>query len=971
LFGIKSRPADPEKIVYDLGSVVRGELRTDPVTRSLYSTDASLFQVVPVGVFYPRDEEDVVRVVRYAAENELVLLGRGAGSGLAGESLGTGLVIDFSRHLHRIVEIGEDYVRVQPGVVLSRLDRELARRGRWFAPDPASAAQCTLGGMLATNASGCRALKYGYTRDHVLGVRSVFADGTVAECGLEPIPGGDEPSRGKEALVRGLVRILEQYRAEIGAESRRTPFNRCGYLLHDVLSEQGLALARFLTGSEGTLALFTEATLRTLPRPLETALLLCGFGSADAATEAVLDILRWDPSACELMDRRLVSLTQRAQSHRVAVHSDVEAVLLVEIQGYQPGQARTAAAELYAHLHKQSSVLQVQLTYDEMEQKQLWQLRDQALPVLFRLQGAETPVPYIEDLGVPVAKLGEALRCLQDLLQRHETTATFLVHAGAGQIHMRPFVDLAHADSRRRLFALAEEVYAMVLDWGGTISTQHGVGLARTPWVERQYGRLYRAFRDIKDLFDPKRLLNPGKIVAEGSPQPEQMLRQIWRQQELRPLSLPLYSVAAEACGKCNGCADCRIVEPDRRMCPLFRLGPLEEATPRSKANLLRSLLDGTLEAAALESDEARTVLELCFQCRLCAQECPARVPIPQMVLGLKAALVAENGLPWRKRLLAMLDGVVATAARMPRSVNALLRTPWTRWLLELATGLSRSRPIPRLAQVPFCRRHPELQLPDTGRDSADVSGPQPQVDKVVYFVDTWANYACTDVAEATLALLQHAGLRVAVPPEQRGCGFSALMEGDVGRARELAEHNVHVLKEYVHKGYWIVCSEPAAAMTLVHDYPHLVPDDGALVAERTLELTALLAALHRAGRLPTPSRPLELLLAYHIPCHLLSLGQGVHSAQLLALIPHLKVRTIATGCSGMGWHYGLAARHVRASLHMGAVLGQHLQADDVSLAASECTMCRVQMDHLARKPTVHPVQVLAWAYGLQRPVIE
>jgi len=510
----------------DLRGILKGQLFFDDLTRALYSTDASIFQVQPLGVIVPRDEEDVQTLVRYAAEHKVPLIPRGAGSGVAGESLGSGLIVDLSRHFRSILEIGSDTVRVQPGVVYRELNAQLAKVGRCFAPDPASGAQCTIGGMLATNASGAHALRYGYTRDHVASLRVVLDTGDAVQIGqhsrwLDTLSQNGADSQGKIGerrladIVLAVAQLLEQNAELIRTHQPRTRFNRCGYLVQDVLTPDRVDLARLLVGSEGTLCFFTEATLRTVPIPAGKSLVLLGFGSLEAALRATQRTLEYRPAACELIERRLLTLAQGGESAAASlVPPAVEGVLLVEFESETPAEARQLAEDLIDRFYQtERQALMAIPAFEPEEIDRLWRLRESALPSLYGLGGGARPVAFVEDVGVPVEEFPRDIRRVQEILQQLETTASFLIHAGAGQVHTRPFLDLNRKEEVAKLSVIAEQVYSLALDLGGTISTQHGTGLARTPWVARQYGRLYPVIREIKSIFDPQQICNPGKIV--------------------------------------------------------------------------------------------------------------------------------------------------------------------------------------------------------------------------------------------------------------------------------------------------------------------------------------------------------------------------------------------------------------------------------------------------------------------------
>jgi FAD/FMN-containing dehydrogenase/Fe-S oxidoreductase len=978
-------PPQRERIQDDLKGVVRGELLFDDLSRHLYSTDASIFELRPLGVVLPRDEEDLQALVRYAGERQLPLIPRGAGTGLAGEALGAGVVVDLSKHFRSILEIGSDTVRVQPGVVLRELTRRLAAVGRRFAPDPAHL-ECTLGGMLATNASGARAFKHGYTRDHVERLRVVLDSGDVAEAGWHARWSAAETPHGRlEDIVSSVITLLQENAELLNSNLPRTPFNRCGYLLHDVLRDDALNLARLLVGSEGTLAFFTEATLRTIPMPGGRALLLLGFESVDAALRAARSALPSGPAACELIDRRLLTLARGNAEVAALVPPLTEAVLLVEYEAESQKEATAAAVELADRLHRRDQLaLYVRVAAEADDIERLWQVRETALPSLYALRGAAQPLAFVEDVGVPAEALAKFLHRVQEVLQKHETTASYLVHAATGQVHIRPFLDLHRREDLARLWPLADELYGVVFEFGGTISAQHGTGIARTPWVSKQYDRLYPVFNKLKAIFDPRHLLNPGKIVGPAPGTPAWPLRNFETRHpnaeagvaelsgvpgsagslatsakvaedapQLRWLPLEV----ADESHSCNGCGQCRTEAPVQRMCPIFRATHAEAATPRAKANLLRHLLRPDADARPLSSDEVREVADLCVNCKMCARECPAHVNVPKLMLEAKAAHVAQHGLDRADWVLARTELFARLGSAIAPLANELLASPIVRWALEKFFGVSRHRRLPGFAERSFLRR---------ARRRGWTRKPRSARPRVAYFVDVFANYNDPLIAEAVVAVLHHNGVEVYVPPGQVGCGMAPLAYGDVETARETLQHNLRVFAELAREGCPILCSEPTAALMLRHDALDLIDDpDVRLVAGQTVEFTAYLWDLHQQGQLRTDFLPLDFSVGHHVPCHLKALGRPPAGPALLSLIPRLRVHTIDVSCSGMAGTFGLNAANYLISLEAGRPMLDELARPRVLFGSTECSTCRLQMEDGSRKRTLHPAQYLALAYGL------
>ncbi|HEY1378465.1 MAG TPA: FAD-linked oxidase C-terminal domain-containing protein [Gemmataceae bacterium] len=986
-------PADRDRLRDDLAAALDGELLLDDLRRGLYATDASLFEVPPLAVVRPRSEADVQAVVRYAAEHQLPVTARGAGTGTAGAALGPGLVLDFSRFLHDIVAVGPDTVRVRTGATWERVAARLARDGRRLTVEPAGAATSTLGGIVAANAAGPRAARLGYPRDQVVAVRAVLDSGDAVDfTPLPQTPPPDAPAR-LAAIHRATVALLDRNAEAIVAERPRTPFNRCGYLLHDVLTADALDYPRLLAGTEGTLALFTEVTLRTEPLPGGRGVALFACGDLHAALKAVGRVLPRRPAACELLDGRLLSLVRARGGELVRLlPAHAGAALLVEFEADSGEDARRQTLDLIDGLVREHLALLAVPALAPDEARRVWALVDAALPGLETLRGGPPAVTGVEDVGVPPAELPAFLTRVQDVLQRHETTAAMLVHAAAGQVHLRPFLDPAIPADAARLWAIAEDTYALALELGGTVSGRHGTGLARTPWVAKQYPRLATVFRDLKTIFDPREVFNPGNVVGPDPRRPAWPMRQKMGGQsppgapgglDGTPLLLWKPDEFPAQVAACHGCGACRTQTAPQRMCPIFRATQAEEATPRAKANLLRDLLRpgvpggaGSPDSRRLAEPDVRAVADLCVNCKMCAHECPSHVDVPRLMLEAKAAHVAEHGLDRPDWVMARLRLFSRAGSAVALLANRLLRGPMARWVMEKFFGVSRRRRLPPFATRSFLRQAARLGW--TRKESvvrrpssvaeyvlATDDGPR-TADKVALFVDIFANYHDPQIAEAAVRVLGHSGVAVVVPPDQRSCGMEALAQGDVETAREIVRHNLRVFADLAREGYRIVCTEPTAAVMLRHDTLDLLDDpDARLIADRTVELTAYLWELHERGRLRTDFRPLPLPLGHHVPCHIKALGRPPAGPALLGLIPQARVHTIDVSCSGMAGTYGLRADAYETSLAAGKPMLDELRRPRVLFGSTECSACRLQMEEGSGKRTLHPVQYLALAYGL------
>jgi FAD/FMN-containing dehydrogenase/Fe-S oxidoreductase len=971
-----------ERIQADLRGLVSGEVLCDDPATLMYASDASIYQVRPLGVVRPRGLSDVRACLRYAGEQSIPVHARGAGTGLAGESLGQGLIMDFSHAMRRIVSVDGDTVTVQPGVVLGQLNRYLAGFGRQFGPDPATGGVTTMGSVLALDNSGSHWLRHGSARHHVVNLQVVLADGEVLDAGRHPVTDDPhlDPSPQRRDLVRRLAELIERHQLLIKAHQPKAWVNRSGYNVFDVLENGQLDLARLLVGSEGTLGLITQAVLRTSPIPKYRGVALLFFDRLEAAALAAIEARSLNLAACDLIDRRILSLARDLdERYARAIPRQAEAMLMIEQQADEEREVIEGLQQAVIRWQRRRHLafaFHMALSPDEFDAFR--RLARRVSPTLYRVQGQQRPTPFVEDIAVPPETLPDFLVRLQNVLKAHDVTASFFAHAGHGQLHVRPFLNLADPADRTKMQQLADELYDEVLKVGGTISGEHGSGLSRTWYLRKQFGPLYDVFREIKRLFDPRGLLNRGKVVAE-SPEPlTNNLRPLQPNgdassesgsfpavsgdavpRSLKPLPLHLVwrepSLAAVA-ATCNGCGRCRTQSPDARMCPIFRFAPSEEASPRAKANLMRAVIDGQLDPAMLGKDELKSIADLCVNCHQCRLECPAAVDIPKLMIEAKAQYVAANGLTTSDWIVTRLDVVARWSSRLAPLSNWLLHSRWSRWLLEKMFGIAQGRKLPRIAGSSFLRRAERRRLTRPTRRTGG---------KVLYFIDLYANWYDVQLAEALVAVMEHNNIAVYVHPDQQASGMAPLSIGDVERARRQAARNLRALAEAVRQGYEIVCTEPAASLCLTHEYPNLSDDEDArLVAAHTHDACDYLWRLHEAGKLELNFQPLNLTLGYHLPCHLRALEVGSPGENLLNLVPGVSVRRVERGCSGMAGTFGLKRENYRASLRAGWGLIRAMRDPALQVGATECSACKMQMEQGTTKPTIHPLKILALAYG-------
>ncbi|HMP80521.1 MAG TPA: anaerobic glycerol-3-phosphate dehydrogenase subunit C, partial [Pirellulaceae bacterium] len=883
--------------------------------------------------------------------------------------------------MNRVLSIEGDgeFVQVQAGCVLAVVNRRLQSKGRFFAPDPATRSITTIGGALALNLTGSHWVRYGSPRDKVISLKVVLATGELVEIASQGqgrvVP--HEDAVAVQTLRRQVAEFIGQRREQLELHRPQTEINQAGYNLYDLDAFGAIDLTRLIVGSSGTLALITEARLATAPIPKYRGVALMFFDSLDSAAKVSLDLRQHDISACDLLDRRLLSLARETNAELARlIPTSAEAMLLVECQSEHDSELRDHLARLSQFVRRRRNIaLDVRTTTQIAERNLFWRLTRRVTPTLYRLRGSQRAVPLIDDLAVAPEKLPEFLVNAHRICHKHEVTVAVFSHVPQGIVRLHPLLDMSRAQGEQQMQRLATEIFDEVLRLRGSISGSFGDGLTRTWYLRRQFGPLYSAMVDIKNAFDPDYLLNPGKIIDHPPTSLTEHLR------SAQPLTLPDNSNDATetpastalpvvepqlnwtidemalTARNCNGCARCRNVAPDQRMCPMFRADSREEAAPRSKANLFRGVITGQIPIAQVASDEFRTLTDLCFNCHQCRLECPASADIPKLMIEAKAQHVAVKGLNVSDWLTSRLDIVYEWAGRMPRIANAIIRNRWARWVIERMFGIALSRKLPRFSDRSFLRWAAKSKLNKSSRQ---------QGRKVVFFVDAFVNWNDLELGQALVRVFQHNGIDVVVPPDQMVSGMSLISEGILGRARKLAAKNVEYLSEFIRQGYRVVTTEPAAALALKHEYLHLIDDaDARLVADHTDDACHYLWQLHLQGNLELNFHPINAVLNYHTPCHLKALQIGTPGLNLMRLIPGLQVEGVETGCSGMAGTYGLKRKNLVRSLRIGRHLIAAIRDGDCVAGATECNACRMQMEYGTTKPTVHPLKVLALAYRL------
>ncbi len=956
---------------------LRGEVWFDRFTRGRYSTDASFYQITPLGVVVPRTAADVQRVLAIAAELRVPLVPRGGGTSQGGQAIGEGLVVDTSKYLTGIRDFDPEAgtVRVEPGVILDRLNAFLRPHGLWFPVDPATAAQATIGGMAGNNSAGARSLRYGLMADNVRTIRAALVGGgeyrfaELPERLAEATRAGFSPEY--LALARALRTIYLNEADELARRSPKVMRHVAGYGLQRV-GPPDYNLARLLVGSEGTLAFFTEIELALQPLPAATVLGVCHFPTLRHAMDAVPHIVQLGPSAVELVDRTLLGLARENAAFEGAVARFVrgtpDALLLVEFSGSDAATLEhdlTRLEDLMGELGVPKSVVRA---VEPAFQREVWSVRKQGLNIVMSMKGDTKPVSFIEDCAVPLEHLGEYTERLSDVFQRHGTSGTWYAHASVGCLHIRPSLNLKDTGDVKKMRAIAEEAHALVREFKGSHSGEHGDGIVRSEFLEPMLGaRLVHAFEQIKRVFDPAGLLNPGKIVRPPRMDDRSLFRYMpgYAPRPLAPvLDWSPWGDLLGAVEMCNNNGACRKTAPDV-MCPSYRVTRDERDTTRGRANTLRLALTGQLGPDALQSDDMYETLELCVSCKACRRECPTGVDMARMKVEVLHQRHRRYGVSPEERLVGYLPRYAPWAARLAALANLRNRSPWLARLAERWLGLAARRSLPAWRRDQFHRgRRGDRR---EGRDERPGK-------RVVLWVDTFNDYFEPENAHAALRVLETAGYDVVVPQPADGgrpicCGRTFLSAGLVEEAREEARRVVETLRPYVERGVPVVGLEPSCLLTVRDEYAAMLSDPWVpRLVERALLLEEFLAQEASRGALQLPLAPQPGRRALvHGHCHQKAFGVMPAVEWALRLVPGIEVETIESSCCGMAGAFGYAARHYDVSMRMAelSLLPVVRAAAPDTWIVADGTSCRHQIKDGAGREAVHVVRVLERALAI------
>ncbi|MBO0938019.1 FAD-binding protein [Fibrella sp. HMF5335] len=978
------------KLMAPLPSQYTGEFHTDSTTRTLYATDASAYREMPLAVAVPRSEVDLSLLVQYARQHKLPLIPRTAGTSLAGQVVGNGIVVDVSKYLNKILEINVDerWVRVQPGVVRDELNQFLRPHGLYFGPETSTANRAMIGGMVGNNSCGSNSVVYRATREHTLSVKSILSDGSTVEFGNQS---GWEYTKavGEASRRNGSATLVDQIllktnallsnptnQAEIRAHFPKPSIERrnTGYALDELLNCEPFTpggepfnFCKLIAGSEGTLCFMTEIKLNLVPLPPKEGGLVCVHcHSIDEALRATLVALKYKPQAVELIDdiileRADTNSAQRANSFFVQKTpvGGFPIILVVDLSRPTHDEVVEAAAQMEADMRAAGMGYHFPLLFGE-DTKKVWILRKAGLGLLGNLPGDEKAVAVIEDTAVDVNDLPAYIREFNEILKTHNMASVHYAHAGSGELHLRPIINLKTTEGHRQFRMIAEEIATLVKKYNGSLSGEHGDGRLRGEFIPQMVGaHNYELMREIKRLWDPEGLFNPGKIV--DTPPMDTFLRYDADQQTPDFQTYFRYhdQNVLQHAEQCNGSGDCRKTEKSGgTMCPSYMATRNEKDTTRARANILREMLTRSPKENRFDHKEIKDVYDLCLSCKACKSECPSNVDVAKLKAEFLQHYYDANGVPLRSRLVANFAQLSSLASYVPWAWNAVLGTPALRRIANRLVGFHPDRTMPLM--------HSDTLLSWYRRTWPTASENKPISGRKLYlFCDEFTNYNDVPVGHKAIKLLGRLGYEVIIPKHGES-GRAALSKGMLKYAKTLAERNVLALRNLITDETPLVGLEPSAILTFRDEYPDLVDaslaDDARRIAKNALTFEEFIARELDNKRIDSQAFTDEKrLVKIHGHCQQKAVSNMDHSKRMLALPKNYSVELIPSGCCGMAGSFGYEREHYDVSMQVGelvllpAVRGM---ADDVIIAAAG-TSCRHQIHDGAHRTAKHPAEIL------------
>ena len=965
-----------DNLEQQLSETLSGEVRFDLYSKALYSTDASLYQIQPIGVVIPKDRRDVIKTVQIALDHNVPILPRGGGTSLAGQSVGQALVLDMSKYLNRLLEVNvaERWARVEPGIVLDELNHKLKPHGLMYAPDVATSSRANVGGTIGNNSAGSHSLIYGKTIDHVMALDLVLSNAdeiTASPISLEELETKKRGATLAAHIYREVCRICADNASEIRKRYPRLLRRVAGYNLDEYVKDAGskevtpyrrdgcdenrpFSLTKILVGSEGTLATTVEATINLVPIPKRTALCVVHFDSLIASMEAMQPILECNPTAVELIDKTILDMARGSlEFSRLTtfIEGEPAALLAVEFYGETESELASQLGSLEKKLKGAGFGYAFVHCFTEAEKSRVWETRKAGLGLLMGMKGDAKPVGFVEDAAVPIEHLPEYVRRFDEIVTAHDTTASYYAHASVGLLHNRPIINLKSETDIQKMRAIASAVRDLLIELDGAMSGEHGDGLVRSEWIESMFGpQIYQALAEVKRAFDPNNLMNPGKIV-DAPP----MTENLRFGSDYNTIKIDTYFDFSSQDGfgraieMCNGVGACRKTLTGT-MCPSFIGTREEEHSTRGRANALRMIISGALPHTEFTSERLQEVLDLCLGCKACKAECPSNVDMAKIKYEVLAHYHKANGLPLHRRMFGEIGALAPLGSMFAPFSTWATNNGVSKWIAEKLIGVDRRRDMPTFVRPTYEQWFRKRR---SGRTSAK---------KVVLFPDTFMNYSEPAIGSAAVEVLEACGFEVLLP-EKRCCGRPLISEGMLDRAVENALYNIDALQGYANEGIPIIGCEPSCTSAITDDYVELIGTvEAKRVAEATCSFEEFFGHLTEQGELPVEfsTAPRDILLHGH--CHQRALVGIQPTVKMLSLPLQYDVSVIDSSCCGMAGAFGYEKAHYDLSMKIGELrlfeAVREKPPGSFTLSAAGFS-CRHQLEHGTGVQPKHPIEVL------------
>ena len=965
-----------ENLEQQLSETLTGEVRFDLYSKALYSTDASLYQIQPIGVVIPKDRQDVITTVQIALDHKVPILPRGGGTSLAGQSVGEAIVLDMSKYMNRLLEVNvaEHWARVEPGIVLDELNHQLKPHGLMYAPDVATSSRANVGGTIGNNSAGSHSLIYGKTIDHVMSLDLVLSNTDEVKAlpiSLETLETKKRGNTLESHIYRELCRICTDNESEIRKRYPRILRRVAGYNLDEYVKDAGskevtpyrrdgcdvdhpFSLAKILVGSEGTLATTVEATINLVPIPTLTALCVVHFDSLIASMEAMQPVLACNPTAVELIDKTILDMARGSlEFSRLTTFIEGEPAALLAVEFYGETEA-----DLVSQLEKLEKTLKGEgfgyafvHCFTAEEKSRVWETRKAGLGLLMGMKGDAKPVGFVEDAAVPIEHLPEYVRRFDEIVTAHDTTASYYAHASVGLLHNRPIINLKSETDIEKMHDIARDVRDLLMELNGAMSGEHGDGLVRSEWIESMFGpQIYQALTEVKRTFDPNNIMNPGKII-DAPPMTENLRFGA----DYNTIKIDTYFDFSSQDGfgraieMCNGVGACRKTLTGT-MCPSFIGTREEEHSTRGRANALRSIISGALPHTDFTSERLQEVLDLCLGCKACKAECPSNVDMAKIKYEVLAHYHKANGLPLHRRMFGEIGAFAPLGSMFAPFSNWAVNNGLSKWIAEKLIGIDRRRDMPTFVRPTYEQWFRKRRSRRTSEK------------KVVLFPDTFMTYSEPAIGKAAVEVLEACGFEVLFP-EKRCCGRPLISEGMLDRAVENARYNIDALQGYADAGIPIIGCEPSCTSAITDDYVELIgTPESKRVAEATCSFEEFFVKLIEDDALPVEfsTEPQEILLHGH--CHQRALVGVQPTVKMLGLPAEHDVSVIDSSCCGMAGAFGYEKAHYDLSMKIGELrlfgAVREKPAGSFTLSAAGFS-CRHQLEHGTGVQAKHPIEVL------------